>query len=84
MEASGAGWRQRSDTDSAVKVQTPQSITTRREVGQLHLETQTVRQTERLIGEVRQRSEVTSGGRGMDEGLSSPSWSHTQKRSLRL
>lgn len=40
VEASGAGRRQRSDTDSALEVQTPQSVPTRRQVSQLHLATQ--------------------------------------------
>lgn len=46
VKASRAGGRQWSDTDSAMKVQTPQSITTGRQVGQLHLATQTDRQTD--------------------------------------
>lgn len=39
VQTSGTGWRQRANADSAVNVQTPQSILTGRQVSQLHLST---------------------------------------------
>lgn len=40
VETSRTGRRQRANTDSTISVQTPQRITTSRQVSQLHLSTQ--------------------------------------------
>lgn len=38
VESKGTGWRQRPNIDSAVSIQTPQSIKAGSQLGQLHLQ----------------------------------------------
>lgn len=86
VESKGTGWRQRPNIDSAVSIQTPQSIKAGSQLGQLHL--RGTRKSAELTGSPAKPElenwVFTSGGRGTEEGLSCPSWSHTQKRSFLL
>lgn len=77
VKSKGTGRRQRPNTDSAVRIQTPQSITTGSQLSQLHLNTQKEgRRYRNLLNKCRPAQRelrkwvFTSGGRGTEEGLS--------------
>lgn len=48
VKSKGTGRRQRPNTDSAVRIQTPQSITTGSQLSQLHLSTQKERNGQKV------------------------------------
>lgn len=89
VQPSGTGRRQRTDKNLSVTVQSPESVPTCWQVGELHLKDTAESHTpvETITADTAQSVLVfffTSGGRGTDEGRSSPSWSQTQNKSFLL
>lgn len=91
VQTDGAGRGQGPNAHLAMDVKPPQGIMAGGQVGHLHLSPQKTGNI-RVAGEENMRryglgdlmNSFTSGGRGTEEGRSSPSRSHTQNRSFLL